>query len=186
LMALFKPRISDPRTKMTSTFIANPFDSDWMNGIQAGRFLTYTDAARWEIGIRVGFLKAILKNRWVIISGGQKLIYKRPVKIFRRFQITYQITGWDNRWIYAAHVFHQRGETKAVVFTKLGLRSRGKLVNPHDVFAATGFMDPSPPPAWVLRQFEDDVTTLEESSQNLLIDSQNKNQSIDRVVPRNT
>lgn len=181
-MALFKPRITDPRAKMTSTFFANPFDSDWGNGIQAGRFLTYTDAARWEIGIRVGFLKVLFKNKWVIISGGQKLIYKRPVKIFRRFQITYQITGWDNKWLYAAHVFHQNGEVKAVVFTKLGLRSKKRLVNPHDVFAATGFKTASPPPLWVLKQFADDVTTLEESSQNLLAISEIKSQVNDPAV----
>ncbi len=166
-MALFRPRIRDPRTKMTSTFFANPFDSDWMNGIQAGRFLTYTDAARWGLGIRLGLLRPLFKNQWVIISGGQKLIYKRPVKIFRRFQITYQFAGWDEKWIYAAHAFLQGGETKAVVFTKLGLRKKGKLVNPHYVMAAIGFLEKNPPPEWVQKQFSEDVASLHECSQIL-------------------
>jgi acyl-CoA thioesterase FadM len=142
------------------TFWVNPFDSDWFHGIYAGRFLTYTDAARWDLGVRIGFLKHAIRNQWVTITGGQKLIYKRPVRIFRRFQITYQITGWDDKWMYVAHVFKQQGEIKALVLTKLGLRSKGKLTNPHDVFALLGHGGRRPPPQWICEEFKRDLEVL--------------------------
>lgn len=159
-MAFFKPRLANPRSIVTKTFFANPFDSDWMSSIQAGRFFTYTDAARWELGIRAGFLKPAIKNRWVIISGGQKIIYRKPVKIFRFFQITMQFTGWDDKWLYAAHVFRQDGEVKCVSFTKLGLRVKRKLVNPHEVFGQMGYPGPHPVPEWVMRHFNQDIESL--------------------------
>jgi hypothetical protein len=160
LIALFKSKIRDPTSKNTLTFFANPFDSDWWHGIYAGRFLTYTDAARWDLGVRIGFLKPALRNRWVTITGGQKLIYKRPVRIFRFFQITYQITGWDDKWMYVSHVFHQKGETKAVVLTKLGMRASGKLLNPHDLFLNLNHSKKEPPPLWILEQFRNDLDVL--------------------------
>jgi acyl-CoA thioesterase FadM len=168
IAALFGARLTDPTTKMTSSFFANPFDSDWMNTIQAGRFLTYTDAARWGIGIRIGFLRAAFRHRWIIISGGQKLIYKRPVKIFRRFQITYQITGWDHKWMYVVHVFRQSGEEKCLVLSKLGFRSRGQLADPHVVFASVGYDERKIPPNWIVSQFAADLDVFKTASSELL------------------
>ncbi|MBS1983029.1 MAG: thioesterase family protein [Bdellovibrionales bacterium] len=105
LVALFKPKIAAPTLPVTKHFWANPFDSDWLHSIQAGKFFTYTDAARWELAVRSGFLGPAIKNRWVVILGGQKIIYRRPVRIFRRFSLTMQFVGWDDKWIYATHVF---------------------------------------------------------------------------------
>jgi acyl-CoA thioesterase FadM len=165
--ALFKPRVERTDIILTKTFTANPFDSDWMNSIQAGAFFTYTDSARWELAVRMGFLKAAFQHRWVIIIGGQKIIYRKPVRLFRRFQITMQFTGWDDKWIYCSHVFRQNGEEKAVVLTKAGLRCGGKLLNPHEAFKKLGYAETQPAPAWIIEQFEKDVSLLRECSQAL-------------------
>src|SRR5688572_23978933 len=87
LSAWFKKSIS-PYQPLTKTFIANFFDSDWMNSMQAGRFFTYTDAARWEFGVRMGLVKYLWKNKLVIIMGGQKIIHRRPILLWRKFQLT--------------------------------------------------------------------------------------------------
>jgi acyl-CoA thioesterase FadM len=170
VVALFKPRLSRPTAPLTKTFWANPFDSDWMNSIQAGRYFTYTDAARWELALRAGFLKPALKNKWVVILGGQKIIYRRPVKLFRSFKITMQFVGWDDKWLYAAHVFHQKNDVKCVSFTKIGLRGPGKkLVSPHEVFRSMGHTQTQEAPHWVLKHFESDVETLQEASTMLAL-----------------
>lgn len=168
LAALLKPRIPDPTQAVTKIFFANPLDSDWGSVVSAGTFFTYTDAGRWELSIRAGFLRAALKNKWVVIMGGQKIIHRRPVKIFRSFSLTMQFVGWDNKWIYAAHVFRQGGDVKAVSFTKLGIRGRGKLVDPQLVFSAMGCPHAKAPPDWMLKHFADDVDVLNRTAELLV------------------
>jgi acyl-CoA thioesterase FadM len=158
--AFFKSKI-DPTKTMTSTFWANPFDSDWMNSIYAGRYFTYTDAVRWEQGVRSGLFKYCFKKKLVVILGGQKIIYRRPVKLFRRFNIVVKIAGWDDKWIYAAHKFMQFDKTCVVSFTKIGLRRNGKLYSPIETFKGLGFSHVQTP-GWVEKHFQNDVETLKE------------------------
>ncbi len=161
--ALFKSRIS-PSEIMASesivkTFWANPFDSDWLNSIQAGRFFTYTDAARWEIAVRLGFLKLAMKKKLVVIVGGQKIINRRPVRIFRRFKLVMRITGWDDRWMYVSHYFEQNGKVATVVFSKIGMRSSAGLYSPKKAMEELGYSHMAPE-NWILKTFCDDLKTL--------------------------
>ncbi len=159
-MGLLGSRIKNPTQVLTRSFWANPFDSDWLRSVQAGRFFTYTDAFRWELAIRSGFFWPALKGRWVVVMGGQKIIYRRPLLIFRRFQLSVQFVGWDDRWIYATHVFRQGGDVKCVSFSKIGLRQFGKLLNPQRAFDAMGHTAPLAAPAWVTAYFDQDLERL--------------------------
>jgi acyl-CoA thioesterase FadM len=161
LLSLFKPRLVNPTASITRRFWANPFDSDWLLVVQAGRYFTYTDAARWELAIRGGFLKPALKNKWVVILGGQKIIYRKPIKIFRTFDLTVQFVGWDEKWIYSQHVFRQGGDVKCVSFSKIGLRGNGRLVSPVEVFNKMGFTEVIVPPGDVLQYFSADLESLD-------------------------
>ncbi len=164
LTAFFKSRITDPRTSVTKRFWANPLDSDWLQGIQAGTFFLYTDAARWDLGVRTGFVRAAIRNGWVIVLGGQKIIHRRPVKIFRSFDLQIRFAGWDDKWIYASHVFSQSGEAKCVSFTKIGIRKRGKLLSPVEAFKTMGFAETCPPPKTILNHFADDLDVFAQVS----------------------
>lgn len=165
--AFLKPRLSDPTAIVTKSFIANPFDTDWGTAVQAGTFFTYTDAGRWDLSIRAGFLRSALKNKWVVIMGGQKIIHRKPIKLFRKFDLTMQFVGWDSKWIYAAHVFRQGGEVKCASFTKLGIRGKGKLVDPNLVFADMGYKEARLPPQWLLNYFNEDLETLNQCAELL-------------------
>jgi len=165
-LSLFKKPMA-PTEVVTKSFWANVFDADWFHSIQAGRFFTYTDAARWELAARIGFYKYVIKNKWVIILGGQKIIYRRPVKIFRKFTITMQITGWDDKWMYAAHAFRQSGQVCCVSFTKIGLRARGSLFSPVEALKMMGHNQVTPP-AWVIKHFQEDLETLKLADQALI------------------
>jgi acyl-CoA thioesterase FadM len=164
--AFFRRRLRVPNEIIRKTFFANPFDSDWGQSIQAGRFFTYTDAARWEVAVRIGFLKGAIKNKWVIIMGGQKIIHRRPVRIFRRFTMTIQIVGWDDKWMYAAHAFRQGEELKCVTYSKIGLRGKRGLVSPIEAFHLLGHPHIAPA-SWVLKHFETDVDAFREADRLL-------------------
>jgi hypothetical protein len=156
LAAFFQPKLRSPLEITEGTFWANPFDTDWFNAIRAQGFITYTDAFRWNWGVRTGFFKAAIKHKWVVIAGGQKLVHRRPVKLFRRFQLSVKFLGWDDKWIYVQHTFRQNGEVKCVSFIKSGIRRGGVLLPPKEMFRVLGFVEELTPPAWCLRQFEGD------------------------------
>jgi hypothetical protein len=130
----------------------------------AGRFLTYTDAARWELPIRLGFLRPALKHGWVIIMAGQKMVHRRPIRIFRKFEISIQLTGWDEKWFYVRHAFRQKGDTKGMVFSKIGIRNRKGLVAPREIMEAMGYSPDLSPPASMLELFASDLACLESAS----------------------
>ena len=170
LMSFFKSKVRPDQT-LTSTFWANPFDSDWMNSIQAGRFFTYTDAARWEIAVRMGFMKLALRKKLIVILGGQRIIYRRPVRIFRRFNIVMRLTGWDEKWMYAAHSFEQSGKVCCVSLSKVGLRTKEGLHSPIKALEELGYRQIIPP-EWVLEHFKSDLETLETIRSKLVSDAE--------------
>ena len=160
LCSFFRKKIN-PTEIISRKFFANPWDTDWGNSIQAGRFFTYTDAARWEIAGSLGFLKQSWKKKWVVIIGGQKIIYRHPVRIFKFFNLNMRILGWDDKWFYAAHKFEQKSKTCCVSFTKIGLRTNGKLFSPIQAFQQIGF-EQIIPPQWLLKHFQNDLETIQE------------------------
>jgi acyl-CoA thioesterase FadM len=132
-----------------------------MRVMQAGRYFTYTDTGRMELAVRTGLFHLLVKNKWVLIVGGQKIIYRRSVQIFKTFNLSMQLVGWDSKWMYIEHTFVQNGELCCVLHSKVGMRSKGKLVSPAEAFKATG-QDHlvSPNIGNVIQLFEKDSETL--------------------------
>jgi hypothetical protein len=160
---LLGKRLANPWVPLVRSFFANPFDSDWFRSIQAGRFFTYTDAARWEIAFRIGFLKPALKNKWVVILGGQKIVYRKPVKIFRKFQLEMKLDGCDDKWFYAVHHFRQDNQLKCVSFSKIGIRGPKGLVNPFEVVKHLGNHEIKRPSLQYMKYFDNDREILVDS-----------------------
>lgn len=159
ITGFFKSKIR-PTDVITKNFWANVFDTDWLTTIYAGRFLTYSDASRWELAVRSGLFRFALKKKIVFILGGQKIIHRRPIRIFRRFSLTLQFVGWDEKWMYAAHVYRQNGKVCCVSFAKIGLRKSAVLYSPATAFRELGYNSSTPAPEWVLKQFRGDAEDL--------------------------
>lgn len=152
-----------PSSVTRRTFFCNFFDTDWFNGMQSGAFFSYTDASRWEVAIRCGFFWPSLKKGWVIIVAGQRVIYRRRLAIFRKFILETQIVGCDDKWIYQVQKFKQKGDTKCIVFSKLGIRAQAKLFSPRQVIQDLGIIDMPLPPLYITQAFSDDLKLYEQA-----------------------
>ena len=52
--AYFQPEMK-PDDVVFLKFRVGFFDTDWFHSMQASQYLTFTDAARWVLAIRLGF-----------------------------------------------------------------------------------------------------------------------------------
>lgn len=92
--------------------------------------------------------------------GGQKLIYRKPILLFRKFKILIRLAGWDEKWFYVTHCFIQNDDTKCVVLCRLGIRNSAGLVQPGKIMESLNFSRVKMAPDWILDSFNSDLEIL--------------------------
>lgn len=95
------------------------------------------------------------------VLGSQKIIYKKPLKRWTKFNITLVLEGWDEKWVYHRQIFEQRGEVCAIGFTKLAFWHNRSTQNMRKILADSGVIktEMNPPPE-TLDIFENDYAML--------------------------
>src|SRR5688572_20944414 len=96
IASLFRPRMS-PTDVSKVDFIAWPFDCE-MKAVNGARILSLMDNSRLDFVARTGMLKAMIKNRWLIVITAQRVTYFRPIAMFSRFSIEARIVSWSGPW----------------------------------------------------------------------------------------
>ena len=144
------------------TFRVRLFDCDGFRVMTASRYPAYMDFIRWELIARSPMYHAIIKRGLAPTLGSQKLIYRKPLKLWTRFVVELELAGWDEKWIYHIHRFEQHGEIKAVGITRALIWKRDVPSVLADIVresgATTSVMDP---PTWVSELFEKDKAIVE-------------------------
>lgn len=153
-----KIKLTDVITLKFRTGILN---TDINMHLQAGQYFTYTDIGRWDFAVRTGLMGHLLKTKTAIMLGGQKIIYRREIPFFKTFFITMCIAGWDDDFIYAAHVFHRNGKICAVSASKVGLIRKRKRISPKNELLSLGYGSSPEMPGWIQKWFKEDKLNLE-------------------------
>lgn len=115
----------------------------------------------------MGMFGPMIKNKLVVIMGGQKIIYRHPVKLFKTFELAVQFSGWDEKWLYASHCFRQGGKACCISYSKVGFRRAGKLLSPLEAFKLFGLVVGVDKPKWVDSVFEKDLDLFGDVSESL-------------------
>jgi len=149
---------------LSRTFRVRLFDCDGLRVMTASKYPAYMDFIRWELMARTPMFGAIVKRGLAPTLGSQKLIYRRPLKLWSRFELTLVNMGWDEKWIYHAHYFKQRGTIMAIGITRALI---WKKDIPHllaDVIKESGGPDHlKEPPAWVMDLFINDKDLIDQA-----------------------
>lgn len=145
------------------TFRVGLFDCDGLRVMTASKYPVYMDFIRWELIARSKLYHAIVKRGLAPTLGSQKIIYRKPLKIWTRFQLVLETVGWDDKWVYHTHTFKQNGQVKAIGVTRALIWKRDI---PHvlaDIIQeAGGPAEPQPPPGWIAQMFEQDKAILKD------------------------
>jgi len=158
-------RVTKPRVRFDATirrgFRVRLFDCDGFRVMTAAKYPMYMDFIRWEMIARSDLFEAIVKRGLAPTLGSQKLIYRKPLKVWSRFEVELELAGYDEKWMYHIHRFLQHGEVRALGITRALIWRRDVPTATKDLLAAVGATGEMPPPAWVSAMFENDRDLLE-------------------------
>lgn len=145
------------------TYRVGLFDCDGLRVMTASKYTVYMDFIRWELIARSKLFKAIVKRGLAPTLGSQKIIYRKPLKLWSKFDIILENAGWDEKWVYNIHYFEQNKEIKAVGITRALVWKRDVPSVLGDIMKEIGGVEKSDPPAWVLDLFKKDKEIIEKS-----------------------
>jgi acyl-CoA thioesterase FadM len=157
LRALWAPRIGLTDESVVG-FRVLPGDLDVNVHLNNGRYLALMDLGRFDLLIRGGLFRPMVRLRWRPLLGSAMVRYRRSLQPFQRFQLSSRLVCWDDRWFVFEQRFESRGQLYAMALARGLFRDRQGNVPPSRVLAEAGITDPSPPaPDYVTRWVEADT-----------------------------
>jgi acyl-CoA thioesterase FadM len=157
-------RYTRPRVRFDATirrrFRVRLFDCDGFRVMTAAKYPMYMDFIRWEMIARSALFEAVVRRGLAPTLGSQKLIYRKPLKVWTTFELELELAGFDDKWIYHIHRFVQGGEVRALGITRALIWKRDVPTALADLMQAVGATEPMPPPAWVQEMFAADRELL--------------------------
>ncbi len=150
-------------SRVESTCRALPWRSDDFYALHNGAYFMYMDLVRWSFVAQVGFIPVARKNKWFMVTGGQKIYYRRPIRIFSKFTVDFQHVYWDDTWFYAKHVFRVDGQVAAVGYVRTIVKSDSGNIPVSEVLKATHQMCISPPMPEEIRAWIESELTVKEA-----------------------
>lgn len=137
------------------------FDCEGFRIMSAFKYANYLDYNRWEFVVRTSLFKEIYLKGCSTALGSQKIIYRKPLKIWSRFTLRLQTVGWDEKWVYNIQQFEQDSEIKAICVSRSLVWKKSKPQILHEMLANIGVKDlEKQPPTWVKAVFENDAQMI--------------------------
>lgn len=131
--SFFKPMlpIENPKNSLTLRVLPNDIDINFhMNN---GRYLTICDLTRVDMFIRTGLARTMVNEKWMPVISEHTMKYKKPLKLFKKYEIKMEVAGWDDRAFQMLHTFLV-GDRVVAEGTSLGLIvSKTGVVPPMEV-----------------------------------------------------
>ena len=150
---------------LTRTRRVSILDCEAFRFMANSKYFYYMDLIRFEIMFRTNLYKYTVNKGKFPVLGGQKIIYKKPLKRFEKFSITLILEGWDDHWVYHRQVFTRNNEVYAMGFTKVGFWHKHKIQEIRPIIKKSGITLPekivSPQ---VLNMFSNDYNILKNVS----------------------
>ena len=112
-----------------------PQDLDYMMVVNNGTYLQIMDVAGHRHLGRAGALRLAAKRSWFGYVVASTMRYRRPLRLWDRFEDTSRVLGWDDRVFYIEHVITRDGElcTRGVVCYRLVHRRSRERMDAPDV-----------------------------------------------------
>jgi acyl-CoA thioesterase FadM len=152
----------DIEEELTRTFRVRLFDCDGFRVMTAFKYAAYMDLIRWEMIARSKLFNEILPKGLAPTLGAQKIIYRKPIKLWTKFTLRLQTMGWDEKWVYHIHKFEQSGEVKAIGITRALIWKKDKPQILREILQKIAVKNlDKKPPEWILNLFHTDTDIIQ-------------------------
>jgi len=150
-----------PTSELNRTRRVNILDCESFRFMANSKYFYYMDLIRYEVVFRSKLYDHTIKKGMFGVLASQKIIYKKPLKKFKKFDITLKLEGSDEKWVYHRQTFEQNGEICAIGFTKAGFWKNKKAQDMSEIMmnSDSGY-DIRIPSVEVMSMFENDYETL--------------------------
>lgn len=145
------------------TFKVRLFDCDGLRVMTAWKYPAYMDFMRWELIARSKLYRAIVKRGLAPTLGSQKIIYRKPLKLWTKFDVVLKTAGWDDKWVYHIHKFEQDGELKAIGVTRALIWKRDVPSVLSEIMQEVGISQMKEPHLWILELFNKDSEIISDN-----------------------
>lgn len=127
-----------------------PTDMDIAMHMNNGRYLTLADLGRWDMMVRINFLKTMRAKGWHPVVGASKVWHRGSLQPFQKFELTTKLLFWDEKWTYFEHRYEGVGKNEGTLYCRVVIKSlflHGREKVPvSDLIEAFGHVGPSPEP----------------------------------------
>lgn len=144
-----------PLARLTNTHVSQhicwPHDLDFWLELNNGRALSLYDIGRLSMGVRVGLVRTLKRERWGLTMAGSCTRFRRRIHGFERFEMRSKAICWDDKFTYIEQSMWKRnGDCASHVLYRAAVTDKNGLVPPERVLAAMEQDTASPPmPPWV-------------------------------------
>ncbi|MFC4721005.1 acyl-CoA thioesterase [Geojedonia litorea] len=151
----------DITSDLTRTRRVNLLDCESLRYMANSKYFYYMDLIRYEVVFRSKMYDETVKKGMFGVLASQKIIYKKPLKLWSKFKITLVLDGWDDKWVYHRQIFEQNNQVCAIGFTKAGFWKHKKAQSMIEILRKCGISSsPKAPSTEVLDLFDKDYDLL--------------------------
>ncbi len=97
-------------------------DCDTFRYMSNSKYAYYMDFIRFEKMFRSKLNDNTVKKGMFTVLGSQKIIYKKPLKMWSTFHITLVLEGWDYKWVYHKQFFTQNDQVCTIGYTRAAFK----------------------------------------------------------------
>lgn len=115
-----------------------PNDLDLFGHVNNGRYLTLMDLGRLHVVIRTGLLRTMRARRWQAAAAAIEIRFRRPLKLWQRYELVTEIVDWDAAWFLFEQRFESAGKVHARALVKAQFRHRRERVPTGAVLETLG------------------------------------------------
>ena len=130
-----------------------PRDLDFNFHLNNGAALTIMDFGRYDLIIRMGMLKLILKEKLQPIVGSTLVKFRHSIPAFAICEIHTTILCWDEKWIYFDQKYKYKDRITGQAYHMTLMRDSNGSIAP-DVLAEKMGIGNSPPMPEVIQQWK--------------------------------
>ena len=133
LLAFFRRRNSSIFEESILQLRVMPWDCVW-RFMGNDRYYSFMDLGRIDFVLRMGWGKAILKNKWNPFVIGSYIQYRAPLKMFQLVELHTKLIYWDSRFFWMEHEFKRKEKTIALAISKSAATYNSRVVSTSLIF----------------------------------------------------